>query len=86
MTTFELRPVPYHLDVYRCTLKSIHVNKLYELLGGIRPRDTKISRIIPGNDIYNIDLSLYEEELMFLKLALPSFTVEWISFELHQID
>lgn len=86
MTIFELKPIPYHLDTYRCTLKSEHVGRFYEILKEIRPRDNKISSIIPGNDIYNIDIAVDDEELVFLKLAISSFSVEWKSFAMHQID
>jgi len=66
------------LSIYRVVIRTEDTDRFFNLLAGIRPDDNKIKRIEPHSDIHRIDVVINDEELAFLKLAMPKFAESWL--------
>ncbi len=70
--------VEQRMSLYRITIRTEDKGRFFELLSGIRPDDNKIQRIEPHSDIHRIDVVINDEELAFLKLAMPKLAECWL--------
>lgn len=66
------------LDYYRIYILEKDYIRFCHLLLTIRPDESKVHRIDPGSVTTRIDVTLSEEELVFLKLAIPGLRESWI--------
>lgn len=69
---------PTRLSLFRVLFRTQDKDRFFDLLAGIRPEDNKIQRIEPYSDIYRVDVVINDEELAFLKLAMPKFSESWL--------
>ena len=69
---------PTRLALFRVVIRTQDKDRFFDLLAGIRPEDNKIQRIEPHSDIHRVDVVINDEELAFLKLAMPKFSESWL--------
>ena len=66
-------------DLYRIFFTEEYRERLYDLVLSIRPEESKIQYIGQERGMVRIDIAISEEELAFLKLAIPFASREvWI--------
>ena len=67
------------LDLYRIFVTEDNRKSLYDAILGIRPDESKIQFIGTSQGYVRVDITISEEELAFLKLAIPFARKEaWI--------
>jgi hypothetical protein len=64
--------------MYRIFVGSDQTERFCDLLEGIRSGENKIQRIEPGSFTVRFDIVVTDEELAFLKLAIPNMIVVWL--------
>lgn len=67
-----------YLSVYRVIVHNQYQGRFFDLLEGIRTGESKIQRIEPGPFAGFYDIVVYEEELAFLKVAIPDLNETWL--------
>lgn len=66
------------ISLYRLAYFTDYHERFCDVLEGIRPGENKIRRIEPGQSITRVDVTIYEEELLFLKLSIPRLMESWL--------
>lgn len=73
-----LPPSASRLSLYRLSYSPWDHDRFCNVLAGIRPDENKIRRIEPGINICRTDVVISDEELSFLKLAVPNLKDSWL--------